>query len=227
MKNLENKISIRISLVALLLVFSVNAEAQKKVEFGLRYMPTVSSFEMNTSTGGTVKGEATFGYGVGAFLGFNFTNHVGIQGEIIYSSISQKYKEQNVERKINLKYINIPFLFSLNTNKAGPVNVNFVGGPQIGLNVGSSVNTTGGDGTYTSQAVLSIKKSDLGLAYGFGLDFGLNNAQTFRLGLGYRGVLGLIDISDNSKTTETDSYYIIDQTHLKTHAIYFGLSLLF
>ena len=195
----------RILFVTLILAFALKADAQKKVELGFRYMPTISQFEMNTSSGGVVKGEATLGYGIGAFLGFNFTNHVGLQGEIIYSSVSQKYKEQEVERKITLKYINIPLLFSLNTNKSGPVNLNLVGGPQIGLNVGSDVNTSGGNGTYTSQAVLSVKKSDIGVAYGAGIDFALNESQTFRLGLGYRGVIGLIDISDNNQTTVSDS----------------------
>ena len=227
MKHPKNKIIKRISFVIILFAFALKAEAQKKVEFGLRYMPTVSSFEMKTSSGGTVKGQATLGYGVGAFLGFNFTDHVGIQGEIIYSSISQKYKEMDVEREINLKYINIPLLFSLNSGKSNPVNLNIVAGPQIGLSVGSSVNSTGGNGTYTSQAVLSIKKSDIGVAYGAGIDFGLNEALTFRLGLGFRGVLGLIDISDNNKTADKDTYYIVDQSKIKTYSGYLGISFLF
>lgn len=66
MNNLKNDIMNRISLVILLFAFTLNANAQKKVEFGLRYMPTISSFEMKTSSGGTVKGQATLGYGVGA-----------------------------------------------------------------------------------------------------------------------------------------------------------------
>lgn len=227
MKNSKNKICIRSFLVIMLVVFALKAGAQKKGEFGLRYMPTVSSFEMKTESGGTVKGEATLGYGVGAFLGFNFTEHIGIQGEIIYSSISQKYKESDVEREINLKYVNIPLLFSLNTGKSNPVNLNIVAGPQIGLSVGSSVNSTGGNGTYSSQAVVSVKKSDIGLAYGAGVDFGLNEAQTFRLGLGFRGVLGLIDISDNNNTVVKDTYYVIDKTKIKTYSGYLGISFLF
>ena len=133
----------------------------------------------------------------------------------------------DVEREINLKYINIPLLFSLNSGKSNPVNLNIVAGPQIGLSVGSSVNSTGGNGTYTSQAVLSIKKSDIGVAYGAGIDFGLNEALTFRLGLGFRGVLGLVDISDNNKTAVKDTYYVVDQTKIKTYSGYLGISFLF
>ena len=60
-----------------------------RVEFGFRFMPTFSSFDMTTSSGGTVKGETTLGYGGGAFMGFNFSNHIGLNGEVIYNSLSK------------------------------------------------------------------------------------------------------------------------------------------
>jgi hypothetical protein len=226
MRKIMNKISIYSLLVMTAILFSSGVMAQKKAEIGFRFMPTLSAFSVNTSSGGTVKGEAKLGYGVGFLLGWNFSKNVSVQGEIIYSSISQKYVDQDIEHDINLKYINIPLLLSLNTNKYGPVNLSLVGGPQLGLNVGSSVSSTGGDGTYTSQAVISIKKGDIGVAYGLGIDFGLNTDQTVRLGLGYRAVQGLIDISDDSEQLESDSYYIVDKAKVKTQAVYVGLSLL-
>lgn len=205
-----------------------NKTENKKGEIGFRFMPTFTSFEMNTSSGGTVKGQVKLGYGIGGFLGFNFTRHVGIQAEVIYSSITQEYNENQVNRKINLRYVNIPLLLSLNTGKDKAVNFNVVGGPQLGIGVGSSIVTSGtNDAVVTSEALLSVKKSDLGLAYGAGLDFGLNKTQTMRLGLGFRGVYGLFDISDRSKTSTTNSYYVLDRTHLKTYAGYIGFSVLF
>ncbi len=226
MKNSKLKFIIYTAVAALLFVATSTVNAQN-AEFGMRFMPTVSNFDMQTSSGGTVKGEATLGYGVGALLGFNFSDHLGIQGEVIYSSLNQKYKEADVEYKVNLKYINIPLLFSLNTNKSGPVNLNLVGGPQIGISIGSDIFTSGNSGSSDSQPIVSVKKGDLGLAYGAGVDFGLNSSGKFRLGLGFRGVYGLLDISDNSNSTTTDSYYILDRTHMKTYSLYTGLSLLF
>lgn len=190
-------------------------------------MPTFTSLEMKTSTGGTVKGKVTLGFGVGAFLGFNFSNHVGIQGEFICNSLSQKYKEVDVERKINLTYVNIPLLLSLNTGKAKVINLNVVAGPQIGYNVGSKLTTSGPADATTTKAVLSVKKGDIGLAYGAGIDFGLNAARTIRVGLGYRGVLGLLDISNNNKSAATDSFYIIDRARMTTHSAYIGASIMF
>ncbi|MCB0519063.1 MAG: porin family protein [Saprospiraceae bacterium] len=226
MNKLTEKNKIFSALCVLIIMCSATANAQR-AEFGLRFMPTFSSFDVKTSSGGTVKGEAKFGFGFGGFLGFNFNKHVGIQGEVIYSTASQKYTELDVERKIKLKYVNIPLLVSLNTGKTNPVNLNIVAGPQMGISVGSSLKTSGGDGSPLPNALLSVKKGDIGFAYGAGVDFGLNEERNIRLGLGYRGVLGLFDISDNNKNATGDSYYLLDRSHIKSNAAYIGLSILF
>lgn len=221
MKFLKDKISVAIQ--ALLLIITFNANAQKG-EFGFRYMPTYSSTDIQLSSGGKVEGNATLGFGAGAILGFNFTNNIGIQGEIIYSSTSQKYKEVDIERQINLKYINLPLMLSFNTGKLKVVNFNIVAGPQMGISVGSSIS---GITTDNPDAVLSVKKSDLGVAFGAGLDFGVTPDRSLRIGIGYRGVRGLVDISDNNRTLNTGSYYVLDKAHSKSNSAYIGLSYLF
>jgi len=82
MKNLKNKIISSIAISAIVFVFTSKADDQS-AEFGVRFMPTVSAFDLQTSSGGNIKGEATLGYGIGALLGFNFSDHVGVQGEVI------------------------------------------------------------------------------------------------------------------------------------------------
>jgi len=47
-----------------------------------------------------------------------------------------------------------------------------------------------------------------------------------RLAVGFRGVYGLFDISDNSATINTDSYFILDKVHIKTYSVYLGLSII-
>jgi hypothetical protein len=200
---------------------------QKKAEFGIRLMPTYSSFDMKTSDGGTVSGDVTLGFGMGAILGFSFSEHVGIQGEFIYSSVSQKVNDKDVEHKVNLRYVNVPLLLTLNSGKSKVINLNIVGGPQMGFNVGSSITTTGAADVNNPQPVLSVKKGDFGVAYGAGADIALTSSHTLLLSLGYRGVLGLIDISDQSTSSTTGSYYVLDRTHLKTNAFYAGLTLMF
>jgi hypothetical protein len=219
--------SLKFKLFTLAILLSVGTMMQaQKGEFGVRFMPTFSAFDVNTSSGGTIDGEVTFGLGAGVLLALNITDHVGIQGEVIYNKVSQKYAEDNVNRRIDLKYVNIPLLLSLNTGKTNPVNFNFVVGPQLGISVGSEFLVDDGNNN-DPNAVLSVKKGDLGIAYGAGVSFGLTPSQTFRLGLGFRGVYGVVDISDNSNNISNDSYYLLDRSKIKTYSGYIGLSFLF
>jgi hypothetical protein len=223
MEALNHKIQMSMATLAFMFILTMGANAQRG-EFGLRFMPTYSSTDIQISSGGKVQGNATLGFGAGAILGFNFSDYIGVQGEVIYSSTTQKYKEEDVERKITLKYVNIPLMLSLNTGKTKAFNFNVVAGPQIGISVGSDIS---GVATDSMNAVLSVKKGDLGVAFGAGFDFGLNPAHTIRLSIGYRGVRGLLDISDDNGSLENGSYYVLDKAHTKSNAGYIGLSFLF
>lgn len=225
MKYLDFKFLLPVVVMAILSISSSSAIAQKG-EFGVRLMPTFSSFDVTSSTGGNIDGEITFGWGAGILLAYNISEHVGIQGEVIYNKLSQKFAENNLEREVRLRYVNIPLLLSLNTGKTKPVNFNFVIGPQIGLSVGSDLFSDDNNGT-DPNPVLAVKKGDLGVAYGAGVSIGLIPAQTFRLGLGFRGVYGLLDISDNSNNLAEGSYYLLDRSNIKTYSGYIGLSFLF
>ena len=73
----------RLALTIFLVFGMVQLNAQQKVGVGLRFMPTISSIKLNSPSGGVVKGEAVLGFGFGGLVGFNFTDNVGIQGEVI------------------------------------------------------------------------------------------------------------------------------------------------
>jgi hypothetical protein len=221
MKHNKSRLYAFASLFILAGFFGPGLHAQKG-EFGIRFMPTVSNLEVQTSSGGQVSTDGTLGFGAGILLGFNFSDNFGIQGEAIYSTLNQKYSEDNTEKEVKLEYINVPLLLSYNTGKLKPVNFNVVAGPQIGISVGSELG-----GNDSGDAVLAVKKGDLGFAYGAGFDFGLNAAKTFRLGIGFRGVYGLVDISDNSNNLESGSYYVLDKAHVKTYSVYLGASFIF
>ena len=226
MKKLNKGIKI-MAIVAILVTMNATMLTAQQVEFGARFMPTFSQFDVQTSEGGTVDGTVTLGYGGGIFLGYHFNTNIGVQAEVIYSSINQKYKELDVEKKVNLRYINVPLLLVLNTGVTNPVNISLVAGPQIGISVGSSFDNVITGDSLNLDPILSVKKGDLGIAYGAGFDFGLDPDNKFRLGLGFRRVYGLINISDDAKTQETNSYYIIEKTNIKTYSVYMGLSVLF
>jgi hypothetical protein len=196
-------------------------------EFGFRFAPTFSSFNVHNAEGGVVKGEFALGYGLGIDFGQYFNKHVGLQEELIYNSLSQKFKDQNLERVLHINYINIPVLLALNTDRSKMTSANVMFGPQLGINVGSRLDSHGNANGDTVSAVLAVKTGDLGFAYGAGLGFLLNPMKTWRLDIGYRGVVGLLDISDHSETTTTSQYYILDRAHVRTGAAYIGFTYLF
>jgi outer membrane autotransporter protein len=195
------------------------------VEFGIRYMPTFSSLDLKNYNGDVVVGTANMQQGFGVMLGMNVSPHVGFQGEINYNQVSQSYKDVNLDRVVKIRYLNIPLLLSLNTNKAAPVNLNIVVGPQFGINVGSKMTESGNGNTTNLQAVVAVKKGDVGLAYGAGLEFALNPDHTCRLDVGYRGFYGLVDMNANS--VGSDSYNVIVKASRKSNGAYIGLAFLF
>jgi hypothetical protein len=79
----------------------------------------------------------------------------------------------------------------------------------------------------TVEAVLAVKPADFGVAYGAGFNFGLGPTANPKINLGFRGVYGILDISDKSQSTTTNQYYILDRSHVKTYAGVIGLTFLF
>ena len=195
------------------------------VELGVRYMPTFTQLTFNTSNGETVKGTATVSNGYGVLLGINFSKNIGIVGEVNYNEIMQKYKDMSLEREVDIQYLNIPVMLSINTDKTLPVNLNLVAGPQFGLNVGSSVKGSSSENTDTVHAVLALKQGDIGLAYGAGLEFALNKMHTIRLDLGFRGMYGFVDMSTTPAGNNT--YNILVKGSRKTYAGYGGITFCF
>jgi opacity protein-like surface antigen len=200
----------------------------RRVELGVRYLPTFSLLRFNTYSGETVQGQVSMSHGVGVNFGLNFTKNIGIEAEVNYVEINQKYKDANLNRQVGVTYLNIPVMLSINTDKTAPVNLNFVVGPQWGLNMGARV--SGGpvsNNSETYHATIGVKSGDAGLAYGAGLEFMLNDNHTLRLDIGARGYYGFVDIKSNQSNTNPDTYNVIVKGSRKSYNGYIGLSFLF
>ncbi len=200
-------------------------EELQRVYFGARYMPTFTSFDVKTYGDGVAKTSFTMGHGVGGYIGVNLSRNVGLQLEGIYSQLSQKYTHNNQESTVNLDYLNFPLMLVLNTDVRRIVNLNITAGPQIGINIGSEVSSNSSNNVDTVKAVVAAKPMDFGVAYGAGLDIRLSPVLTFDFG--FRGVLGLLDISDDSRTATTKEYLVLDRSYVRTFAGYVGLRLNF
>ena len=197
----------------------------KRGEFGIRYMPTFIKIDVRDSKGEEVPGTVSFQQGFGIMLGINITEHVGVQGEINYLQISQKYKDVTLNREVKIRYINIPLLLSLNTNKSGQFNLNFVVGPEFGFNTGYDVRSDGYNGSDSINAVVVLKKSNVGLAYGAGLEFAINKDHTLRFDLGYRGFYNFVDVAGTGNTF--DNYNVVVKVPRNRNSLYAGFTIQF
>lgn len=97
----------------------------------------------------------------------------------------------------------------------------------MGINIGTKISPTYSKEHSQNHVLVKLKKADLGFAYGAGIDFSLVPNGNFTLGLGFRGMHGIIDISDKSQSTTTDGYYLLDRSYVKTYSAYLGLSVSF
>jgi hypothetical protein len=163
--------------------------------------------------------------GFGITLGFNLSKYVGIEAEINYDQISQKYIDRGLDKQVSINYINVPLLLAINTDKTLPVVFGVVVGPQFGINIGSSISGNSGSNTDTVHAVLAVKQGDVGVAYGAGFGIALNRERNIRLDFGFRGVYGLVDMS--STPTGNNSYNILVKGSRKSYGGYAGITFLF
>lgn len=188
--------------------------------FGLRFQPGFTSIRSGAYKEGAVGVSGTVGYGYGLSLAYYFNNHFGTQLELMYSELGQKYTDQyNKSHEINLTYINIPLILTLNTDYGKPVNFNIAFGPQLGILAGSKI--TGNDGNF--DAILSAKGMDLGVGFGGGLDFALGKKHHTHINVGFRGVRGIIDIDNsNGGSVTTNQYYALQRSHTNTSSLYLG-----
>lgn len=196
-------------------------------EFGIRYMPTFTTMRFRNQFDNEIQGEVTMSHGFGIMLGANLSKNIGIQAELSYLDVSQKYKDRNLDRKVDVSYLNIPILLSLNTDKTRIVNLNFVAGPQFGVNLGSSISSSGTGDAETIQATVGAKGTDIGVAYGTGLEIALNKMHTVRLDFGYRGFYGLVDGNADKTAKNPDTYNVLIRTSRQTQGAYAGITLCF
>ena len=219
------------AVIALALVGLCGGAAQAQMESGayagVNYMPTLTSFKVRTIDNGTAQAKFAIGHGIGGQLGYNFNRNWAAQVEGIYSTLSQSYTDRGLERTINLSYVHFPLTMRFNTDITKPVNFNVVAGPQFGVNVGSHLDTDDGGRADTVEAVLAVKPADFGIAYGAGLNFGLGADANPKINVGFRGVRGILDISERNQSATTDQFYILDRSKVNTYAAVLGLTYLF
>jgi hypothetical protein len=183
MKYSKDRIMICISVAALLSVCTLEVDAQQ-VEVGFRYNPEFTGLaNKNDSNAGDALGLTShFGYlsfGAGAI--YNFSNHVGLAVDLLFSREGQAFKGHFTSGPIDastysavvgtqvslnhtaivgeyvalaeLNYVKLPVMFSLTSDNTKPLFFTLLAGPQINILEGVAQEVNGEDLDYPNSNI--------------------------------------------------------------------------
>ena len=177
------------------------------------------------------------GYGANFMLGYNITESISIMTELQYSLQGQKYDGKqniggtnyNVERNINLRYLNIPLFFKTSFGDK-MTRFRFLIGPQVGILLEATqdytrdgkrlqtfVNDQNGKSFQTDATTIDerFEKTDFGIAFDVGAD--IHVSDQFFINAGFRGNYGFTDI--NAEPYQIDD---IDGEYKPSHNLWGG-----
>ncbi len=230
-----------IILIVLLISYSsLKAQKGKELVIGANAaLTTVVIMNQNFYVEPEVDYAHKMGYAAGFNLGYNFSEYVGIMGEIQYSLQGQKYEGDqsfdgniydDVVRDIDLRYLNIPLFFKYSSGDK-LVRFRFYVGPQLGILLdatqeytrnGNKIGThaTDNDGNDFVTDANDIKdrfdKFDFGGVLDVGADFHVSDVLCLTAGL--RGNYGFRDI--NARAYRIDD---LDGEYAPSHNVWGGL----
>ncbi|MDQ3191150.1 MAG: PorT family protein [Bacteroidota bacterium] len=199
--------------------------SQRGFHIGARYQPTFGKLDFRTEGEETVTADFEVAHGWAGSLNYYFSNYVGMHLEVNGMRQAYEFADDTRTRRVDLSYINIPLLLSLNTNYGRSVNLNITGGPYFGLNTGASATVDdNGNGASTAQAMVDVNPLDIGLAYGAGIDFGIGQTRWLHINVGFRGTQGLLDVGKTETTVGQDQFQIVgERSRMNTYGAYVGL----
>jgi len=164
---------------------------------GLKGGATMSSMSGDKSTGWTYG--SNFGFHVGAFGNYAFTDMISAQLELLYSTKGWKESSSSssfsFKETITPKYLDIPILLQAKLSSG----LFFQVGPEIGLLMSAhykSTSTIAGN-THTSDTTDTKGWNKTDFAIGVGAGYQMESGLSF----GLRANIGLANINDNSSTS--------------------------
>jgi hypothetical protein len=222
-------------------ITSISVKAQKGKELIIGANGAITGvFIMNQNFYGEpeVDYAPKMGYTASFNLGYNFSENLGMMSEVQYSLQGQKYEGKqsfegnvyDVERNIDLRYLNIPLLFKFSSGTK-MMRFRFYVGPQVGILLdatqdykrnGSKAGTTAMDNdgetfiTDANDIKERIEKYDFGFVGDVGAD--LHVTKDIYLTAGLRGNYGFRDINKRQYRIED-----LDGEYMPSHNVWGGL----
>ena len=188
------KTIIRTVLIAVALLIGVSAGAQDKpLAFGVKAGMNLSNFS------GDLDMDAKVGFNAGVTVDYGFTPDLFFMTGLEFTTKGAKASD-DFDMKLNLSYIQLPIHVGYKLNVAENTRINLHAGPYLAYAVegkwkakeGSVEGSVSAFGDEMDAVGLKMKRFDLGIGLGVGVEFG-----QFNVGLGYD--LGILDISDFGK----------------------------
>ncbi|MEO6583543.1 MAG: outer membrane beta-barrel protein [Ferruginibacter sp.] len=173
----------RILMVCAAIVFNASSYAQKNIQIGLRYMPTLTALwnKDDKSTGAELHKESTKSLGTGGIaFDYGFTKTIGLEVDVLYARNGQEYTGVNLQSgstaaynrvvaiqamanntpvtgsyqaKAELNSIKIPILLKLSTPNTNKMYYTLSVGPQIDYINDVVYELNGEDITLTSTGI--------------------------------------------------------------------------
>jgi hypothetical protein len=164
--------------VGFVLVCAINLMAQG-LGFGIKAGANISNTNISSDQY-SLDTKSKFGFHGGVFVTFMFSDKLGVQPELLYSTQGSEYDESTFDGALSMDYINIPVLLRYNINEMFSVHV----GPQFGILVKAEEEINGN----TEDIKDDFKSSDVSAAFGVEVDL------PAKLGFGARYVIGLSNV---------------------------------
>ncbi|AYB34470.1 porin family protein [Chryseolinea soli] len=127
----------------------------------------------------------------GVYLTAMFSEHLGLQPEILYSGQGAK----SGDLKLKMAYINVPVLVRYNVNSL----LSFHAGPQFGVLASAKDKDSSG----STDAKDQFKSTDVSVAAGIGIDLPMKLNFSFRF---VKGLSDIANIDDNTYNVKAKNY---------------------
>ena len=151
------------ALMAIMLFTTLSSFAQKGFYFGIAGSGQTTWITNQENYGlPDMDYKTTFGGGINANIGFDFSNHIGLKMEIGYTKMGQKYtdtrNDTTFDRNVKLNYLAIPLMFKYRVGGPG-VKFYLAIGPQFNMLLSAKQTYNGNGAPYNFEVKDTINSS--------------------------------------------------------------------